>query len=234
MLRPVPPSALCFAVVALARVPTPEASTAPDAPASDPDDGAVPDDDEASPPPPDAGAPPRIDGAYLGGVLGFGVGLVRVNGLSTPGPFASFGGALRFGEYVLPWLGLGLSVGGGGGTRTESGARQQLGQGRLAVEFNFVPAPKRLPLQLRTSFGFGGGAVKEAGASGRAGFGGAVFGAAARYEWFPGAAKRRPYRGGGFGIGPELGWIGFTPAAAGRPMSNTIYLALAMTFYFGS
>mgnify|MGYP002140834198 CR=1 FL=1 len=35
-------------------------------------------------------------------------------------------------------------------------------------------------------------------------------------------------------LGPELGWLGFTPAAAGRPMSNTIYIGLFMGFYFGS
>ncbi len=213
------------------------ADAADDADASDDDasdDETAEAADEPGPTPVAAGKPPRIDGAYVGGIVGFGVALVRVNDLTISGPFTAFGGSFRFGEYVLPWLGLGLSIGGGGGVRAEDGARQQLGQGQLAVDFNFVPAPKRLNLQLRASFGFGGGAVREADVPGRAGFGGAVFGAAARYEWFPLAAKRRPYRGGGFGIGPELGWLGFTPAASGRPMSNTIYLALATTFYFGS
>jgi hypothetical protein len=209
----------------------------PEAAAPDPADAAddAPPDGETSTPPglPDPGKPPRIDGPYLGGVLGGGLSLVRVNGLDT-GPFTSFGGALRFGEYMLPWLGIGLSIGGTGGVRSAESARQTLGAGQLAVEFSFVPAPRKIDLQLRTSFGFGGGAVREEGRSGRSGFGGAVFGAAARYEWFPWAAKRRAYRGGGFGLGPELGWIGFTPAAKGRPMSNTIYLAIATTFYFGS
>ncbi len=31
-----------------------------------------------------------------------------------------------------------------------------------------------------------------------------------------------------------LARLGFTPAAKGRPMSNTIYLGLFMGFYFGS
>ncbi|MCA9661146.1 MAG: hypothetical protein KC486_22585, partial [Myxococcales bacterium] len=83
-------------------------------------------------------------------------------------------------------------------------------------------------------FGVGGGAVREDGVEGRSGFGGAAFKAAARYEFFPLAKRLRPRRGGGFGLGPELGWIGFTPAAAGRPMSNTLYLGLATTYYFGS
>ena len=240
---PVPTPALCTAALlqflapaadAPASAPGPAAAPAP---APTPADEASEDDDAAdddAPAPVDAGKPPRIDGPYVGGIVGFGVALVRVNDLAISGPFTAFGGSFRFGEYVLPWLGLGLSLGGGGGVRSEDGARQQLGQGQLGVDFNFVPAPNRLNLQLRASFGFGGGAVREADVPGRAGFGGAVFGAAARYEWFPFAAKRRPYRGGGFALGPELGWIGFTPAASGRPMSNTIYLALATTFYFGS
>lgn len=179
--------------------------------------------------------PPRIDGAYLGlGMYGAATAL-RVNDLDTPGAFAGGGGYLRFGQMVLPWLGLGLQFGGGTGVRSESGARQTLGQGGFLVDLNFLPARERVPgLSLRTSFGFGAGAVREAGQSGRSGFGGALFGASARYELFPGAMNYRPTRGGGFGIGPELGWLGATPAARGRPLANTFYLALSMTFYFGS
>lgn len=221
----------------------PEAARAPPAEpnAATPSDDAAPDTDTTAAAPdtvPDtvvpAPAPPRIDGPYVGAVLLTGVTLAQVDDLDTDGPFVAFGGTLRFGEMVLPWLGLGLQVGGSAGVRTQDGARQSLGQGLLAVDFSFVPVPKRLPLSLRASFGFGGGAARQAGISGRSGFGGAMFGAAARYEWFPWAKKRRPYRGGGFALGPELGWIGFTPAAAGRPMSNTIYVALTTTFYFGS
>jgi hypothetical protein len=182
----------------------------------------------------DAPSPPRIDGPYLGAILFSGVTLARVGDLQTEGGFAAFGGSLRFGEMVLPWLGLGLQVGGSAAVRSQDAARQTLGQGLLAVDLSFVPVPKRVPLTLRASFGFGGGAVREAGVPDRAGFGGAMFGAAVRYEWFPWAKVRRPYKGGGFALGPELGWIGFTPAAPGRPMSNTIYLALALTFYFGA
>jgi hypothetical protein len=181
-----------------------------------------------------APSPPRIDGPYVGAVLFSGITLARVNDLETGGGFAAFGGTFRFGEMVLPWLGLGLQVGGSGAVRSQDAARQTLGQGLLAVDLSFVPVPKRMPLTLRASFGFGGGAVREVGVPDRAGFGGAMFGAAVRYEWFPWAKVRRPFKGGGFALGPELGWIGFTPAAAGRPMSNTIYLALALGFYFGS
>jgi hypothetical protein len=193
--------------------------------------------------------PPRIDGTYLGGTVLMGAGIVRVNDFDTDGAFASFGGTATIGQMVFPWLGLGLHGGGGGGIRSEAGARQRLGQGYLGVQFKFVPLSGRpganatskrgrprkpVPLSLLASFGFGGGAVRQAGIADRSGFGGAQFGAAVRYELFPWAKRRRPYRGGGFGLGPELGWIGFTPAAAGRPMSNVLYVALATTFYFGN
>ncbi|MBC8070063.1 MAG: hypothetical protein IAG13_17120 [Deltaproteobacteria bacterium] len=181
--------------------------------------------------------PPRIDGAYLGGSL-YGIATwARVNGLDTANsPFAGFGGQLRVGQMVLPWLGLGMSIGGELGyrsERTEPGIRQQLGMGQLMVDGTFLPVPK-INFSLRTSFGFGGGAIRQAGKSGRAGFGGAVFSAAIRYEFFPYAKRRRPNKGGGLGLGPELGWIGATPAAKGRPMANVIFVGLATTFYFGN
>lgn len=179
--------------------------------------------------------PPRIDGTYLGGTILAGIALIRVNDFDTPGAFAAFGGSFTVGQMVFPWLGLGLHGGGGGGVHSKDAVRQKLGQGHLGVQFKFVPLPKRrVPLSLLASFGFGGGAVRQEGLAKRSGFGGAQFGAAVRYELFPWAARRRPYRGGGFGLGPELGWVGFTPAAAGRPMSNVFYLALSATFYFGS
>lgn len=179
--------------------------------------------------------PPRIDGTYLGAAMFTGLGLLRVNDFDTDGAFAAFGGTATVGQMVFPWLGLGLHGGGGAGVRSEQGVRQRLGQGYLGVQFKFVPLPKRhIPLSLLASFGFGGGAVRQEGIAQRSGFGGAEFGAGVRYELFPFAKRRRPFRGGGFGLGPELGWVGFTPAAAGRPMSNMLYLALSTTFYFGS
>jgi hypothetical protein len=178
--------------------------------------------------------PPRIDGTYIGGTMFGGIGLVRVNAFDTPGAFASFGGSFSVGQMVFPWLGLGLHGGGGGAVHSKDAVRQKLGQGHLGVQFKFVPLPKRrVPLSLLASFGFGGGAVRQEGIAKRSGFGGAQFGAAVRYELFPWAERRRPYRGGGFGLGPELGWVGFTPAAPGRPMSNVFYLALSATYYFG-
>ena len=192
-----------------------------------------------APPPKRAASdkPPRVDGTYVGGTLGFGLSFARVNDFATDDPFAGGGGSLRVGEVVYPWMSVGVEIAGNLAYRPAA-PRQRLLQGAFLVDFGFYPAP-RLPLSLRVGFGAGGGAVrpeiaKGAGFGKRSGFGGAVFTGAIRYEFFPGAAKRRPTRGGGLAIGPELGWIGFLPAARGRPMSNTIYLGFFLGFYFGS
>lgn len=181
--------------------------------------------------------PPRIDGAYLGMAIYGAAALVRVNRLETEGsPFAGFGGHARVGQMVLPWLGFGLMVGGALAVRSErsqDGARQRLGLGELMVDTTFVPIPRR-NWTVHAAFGFGGGAVRQAGDSKRAGFGGAVFSVATRYELFPFAKRFRATRGGGFGVGPELGWIGATPAASGRPMANLFFVGLSTTIYFGS
>jgi hypothetical protein len=183
--------------------------------------------------------PPRISGPWIGFLAGPAIAFSGVRNLDTDGPFAGVSGAVRFGEMVLPWLGIGLSIAGSYATRSERdamdptmSARQRLGEGHLLVDFQFVPS-KRLPLSLRAGFGVGGGAVRQAGVSGRSGFGGAVFGGSIKYELFPAAKRRRPDRAGGFGIGPELGWFAHTPAAPGRPWAHGITLSLAGTFYFG-
>lgn len=173
--------------------------------------------------------PPRVDGGYIGVVLNGSATLLRVNDRDTPGAFLGGGGALRIGEAVFPWMTIGLRGGGRFGAR----GSQQVYQGGVMVELGFLPVP-RYPLSLLVGFGVGGGATREQDVEGRAGFGGALFNASARYDFFPGVAKRRPNRGGGFSLGPEIGWTGFTPAAKGRPMSNTISLGLWVGYYFGS
>lgn len=219
--KPLPPAA------------APPASPEPPPPANEATEDPLPAASTPAGPSLSASKPPRIDGTYVGLVAYGCVGLARVNVLETDGAFGGWGLYARVGQIVLPWLGVGLQGGGGVSYRSEGGARQTLRQGGLMAEFNFIPAPKRLDLSLRASFGFGGGAVREEGRTDRSGFGGALFGAAIRYEFFPGVAKYRPRRGGGFGLGPELGWIGATPAAAGRPMANTFFLGLSSSFYFG-
>ena len=165
-------------------------------------------------------------------MLGFSESFARVNNFPTPNPFSGTTGGLRFGQAVFPWMTIGMQVAGTFAYRLAD-PRQRLFQGAAIVDFGFLPVP-RIPLSLRVGFGAGGGAVREAGIAARSGFGGAVFTGSVRYEIFPLAARKRPKRGGGFALGPELGWVGFTPAAKGRPMSNTVYLGLFMGFYFGS
>ena len=174
--------------------------------------------------------PPRIDGAYLG----FDVhgNLVHVRAEDVEGVFGGGGGSLRAGEVVLPWLTIGLHVHGSVSLRETAAGLQRHGQGALLVEFGFLPVP-RIPLSLRAGFGIGGGAVTGGSLESRAGFGGAVFQGSIRYELFPGARRYRPRRGGGFGLGPELGWIGTMPAAPGRPMTNLVHLSLMGIWYFG-
>ncbi len=224
-VRAAPSLAVAFGATLLVAMPTAASAAAPEAEPPQPADTG----DEG-----DAPKPPRLSGPYLGLSLLGTVTLARVNRFDTDAPFAGGGGLLRFGQFVLPWFGLGLSVGGTGGVASEEGARQTMGQGALLVDFEFVPAPKRVGgLSFRTSFGFGGGAINEEGVDGRSGYGGAIFAAGARYAFFPGVQRYRPTKAGGFGIGPELGWMGFTPAAAGRPMSNSFYAGLSIAFYFG-
>jgi hypothetical protein len=176
--------------------------------------------------------PPRIDGPYMGLTLGASGSFARVNNFATPNPLAGSAASLRFGEAILPWMTIGVEIAGTWAYRFAD-PRQRLLQGAFLIDFGFLPS-RKLPLSLHVGFGAGGGAVREAGRSARSGFGGAVFTGSLRYEIFPLADRKRPNRGGGFSLGPELGWLGFTPAARGRPMSNTIYLGLFVGYYFGS
>ena len=176
--------------------------------------------------------PPRVDGTYVGASLGGSLGFARVNDFPTPDPFTGGVAAFRVGEVVYPWMSVGVQIAGNLSYRAADPRQRQL-SGAFLVDFGFYPAP-RIPLSLRAGFGAGGGAVREAGRPKRSGFGGAVFTAAVRYEVFPLAARKRPKRGGGFALGPEVGWVGYMPAAKGRPMEHTIYVALFMGFYFGS
>jgi hypothetical protein len=154
---------------------------------------------------------------------------VRVDDRDVPGPLTGPAGAVSVGDAVFPWLTVGASFVGAGGLAPGKTS----GWGGLLIDFGVLPVP-RVALSLRLGLGFGAGAVLPEESSRRFGFGGALFRGAVRYELFPLAARRRPDRGGGWAIGPELGWIGHTPAAAGRPMANSLYLGIFSGFYFGS
>jgi hypothetical protein len=173
--------------------------------------------------------PPRFDGPYMGVVAMGTVNFTKVIDLATPDPLIGGGGFLQAGDAVFPWMSIGIAAGGQVGWI----GKQQMFQGALLIEFGFVPI-KRYPLSIRTGFGFGGGAVTEQGIPRRFGYGGALFKGTLRYEFFPLAERKRPDRGGGWAIGPELGWLGATPAAKGQPFVNTILFGLSTSFYFGS
>lgn len=176
--------------------------------------------------------PPRVDGTFIA-VSAFGtLTFARINDFEAAPAFYGFGGTAHVGETVLPWLAMGVQLTGSLGWGTERGRSQRLGQGGLLVEAAFMPLPPR-PFSIRLGLGAGGGAVREEGRPGRSGFGGALFSGVFRYEFFPVANRKRPRRAGGFAIGPELGWLGFTPVASGRPMSHTILLGFSSSFYFG-
>jgi len=173
--------------------------------------------------------PPRVDGIYVGLTGYVPLTFARVRNLETDGVFVGPGGSFRAGEAVYPWMTIGIEITGELAYRAD----QRIGQGAFLVDIGFLPMPKR-PLSLHVGFGVGGGAVRQDGIEGRQGYGGAAFKATARYEFFPFAKRKRPLRGGGLGLGPEVGWFGLTPAKRDRPMSNTVYLGLTTTFYFGA
>ncbi len=188
----------------------------------DVDDGSAPTDAEPI-------RPPRVDGPYFG-VLAMGtLSFAHVIDLDTPSPLGGGGGFIQAGDAVFPWMSIGIALGG----HTGVAGSQMLAQGSLLVEFGFIPV-QRYPLSIRAGFGFGGGRVIDRAEGVRPGFGGALFKGSIRYEFFPLAAKRRPDRGGGWAIGPELGWLGATPAGKGQPFVNTILLGVSTSFYFGS
>ena len=183
-------------------------------------------------PEPEAGEvirPPRVDGPYFGVVAAGTANFTNVIGLDTPTPLIGGGGFVQAGDAVFPWMSIGIAAGGQFG----SAGKQKMFEGALLVELAFLPV-HRYPLSIRTGFGFGGGAVREDGLDRRFGFGGALFKGSLRYEFFPVAARKRPDRGGGWAIGPELGWLGATPSAKGQPFVNTILLGVSTSFYFGS
>ncbi len=172
---------------------------------------------------------PRVDGPYLGWTLGPAAHLARVQNLDTPAPLIGPTAQLHAGQSVFRWMTIGVHIiYGAGFTGT-----QRLMHGGLLAELGFLPRPKT-PLSIRAGFGVGFGAVRDSTIPNRRfGFGGAMFRGALRYEFFPGAAKRRPSRAGGFAIGPELAWIGETPNQPNGPMNNTVMLGLHSAFYFG-
>lgn len=176
-------------------------------------------------------SPPRIDGFYLGGAFHTGTGFVRVENFETDAFFGG-GGNVNVGAAVLPWMTIGFE---GRGAHYFNGLGQTLFQGGMIAEAGFYPIARR-PLSIRTGVGFGLAFARDESQipeKRRGGLGFPQFLGSLRYEFFPGAARRRPYRGGGFTLGPEIGWRGWTPSKRGRPMANTVFIGLWIGWYRG-
>lgn len=230
-------AAIAWPRPARAAPPTSEAVEGP-APAADEADEAsevdetdeTDESDEADGTRPPARRPARVSGTYLGMAIWPGVSWAFSPNLEVDqsGALGGGGGALRLGQAVLPWLTLGVDGDGGFYFAPD----RFFMNGGFMVEAGFYPAP-RYPLSIRAGFGFGVGLLLDDRTEVRGGVGGPKFMGSVRYEFFPGADRRRPKRPGGWVLGPELGWRGFTPAAAGRPMSNTVFLGVWFGHYWG-
>lgn len=179
---------------------------------------------------PGASKPPRISGTYLGMTIWPGLSWTFSPNLEIDqrAMIPGGGGAVRLGQAVLPWLTLGLDASGGFYFNRDTFFME----GGLLVELGFYPVA-RYPLSFRTGFGFGAGLILDDRTPDRGGVGGPRFMGGVRYEFFPQAERKRPGRAGGWALGPELAWRGFTPAARGRPMSNTVLLGLWFGYYWG-
>lgn len=174
--------------------------------------------------------PPRISGTYLGMAIWPAIAWVYSPNVEVDqrAALGGGGGAMRLGQAVLPWLTIGVDA---GGAFLWNGDRFFM-KGGLIIDFGFYPVPK-YPFSIHTGFGFGAGLVLDDRTDTKGGVGGPRFTGALRYEFFPGAARTRPHKPGGWALGPELAWRGFTPAGRDKPMSNAIVLGLWFGYYWG-
>jgi hypothetical protein len=175
--------------------------------------------------------PPRIDGFYLGGAVHTAISEARVANFDTT-LFYGGGGNVNVGAAVYPWMTIGFE---GRGAQYFNSRGQQMFQGGVIAEAGFYPVPK-YPFSLHVGLGFGLAYVEDdsqIAEKRRSALGFPQFLGSARYEFFPGSKKRRPYRPGGFSIGPEIGWRGWTPSKRGRPMANAAYIAIWLGYYWG-
>jgi hypothetical protein len=176
---------------------------------------------------------PRISGTYLGMTIWPGLAWAHSPNqeVDQSAPMAGGGGALRLGQAVFPWMTIGLDASGG----FFFDRHRFFTKGGLLVELGFYPIP-RYPFSIRGGFGFGIGLLLDDRAPEKGGVGGPRFMGSVRYEFFPGAERKRPRKPGGWVVGPELGWRGFTPAGPGakdRPSSNMVMLGIWFGYYWG-
>lgn len=106
----------------------------------------------------DLRAPAPRQGFYLGGGLRSGVAAAAADAdaVGDFGTLTHFGGFFRFGQKPLPWLGVGLALGGG----SESNDDWSVGYGGLLFELQVEPF-ESLDLALRGGVGVGGGSASR-------------------------------------------------------------------------
>jgi hypothetical protein len=177
---------------------------------------------------------PRISGTYLGMTIWPGLAWAYSPNLEVDGQVLDHGtivgggGAMRLGQAVFPWMTIGLDASGG----FYFNQHTFFTKGGLLIELGFYPVP-RYPFSIRGGFGFGAGLILDDRINEKGGVGGPRFMGSLRYEFFPQAERKRPKKPGGWVVGPELGWRGFTPAAKGRSMSNLVMLGIWFGYYWG-
>jgi hypothetical protein len=203
-----------------------------------PSEGPVEPPIEATEPPaePEPRAPsertPRISGTYLGMTVWPGLAWARSPNVEVDqsAVIPGGGGALRLGQAVFPWMTIGIDASGGFYFNRD----RFFTKGGLLIELGFYPVP-RYPFSIRGGFGFGAGLILDDRTEEKGGVGGPRFMGSVRYEFFPQAERKRPNKPGGWVVGPELGWRGFTPAGPGkdRPMSNMVMLGIWFGYYWG-
>jgi hypothetical protein len=216
------PHALGLAIVGVTLLAASHAHAAPPEPAP-----------ETAEPPPKPGKlrkPPRISGTYLGMAIWPSVAWVYSPNVDIDqrAALGGGGGALRLGQAVFPWLTIGVDAGG----MFDWNRDRFFMSGGLLIDFGFYPVPK-YPFSIHTGFGFGAGLVLDDRTTTKGGVGGPQFSGTLRYEFFPGAELKRPKKPGGWAVGPELGWRGFTPAGKGKPMSNALVIGIWFAYYWG-
>lgn len=131
--------------------------------------------------------PAPRQGYYLGGGLRSGVASARAEAESVGGfgTLTHFGGFFRFGQKALPWLGVGLALGGG----SESNDDWSVAYSGLLLELQAEPFDG-LDLAFRGSVGVGGGSVSRSDLTQETdddpGFMfGPMYQVGLSYDWFP-------------------------------------------------
>lgn len=135
----------------------------------------------------DLRAPRARQGYYIGGGLRSGIAAAEADAdsVGSLGTLTHFGLWLRFGQKPLPWLGVGLALGGG----TEANEDWSVGSGGLLLDLQLEPF-STLDLAVRGSIGVGGGGISRANEADETEddpsfMFGPIYAVGLSYDWFP-------------------------------------------------